>query len=290
MPAASIVTRVTRARPIISDAAVDAVRCGLRIEFSRASSPAAPPTLSAGQPSTCAIGTMSCDEKNATPRKTNSAPTPIANRTGPVPWMTNRPSRTRANPSSPSAADAGVRHRARRPGGSVTPSRTAAIGGTRVALMAGLKLAITVTRMPTTSATTIVLDCSRRPAFGSVNPNLPNSQNRSLASPRPRKRPITDASTAITIDSISTARRIWRRDAPIVRSVANSRVRCAIVIESELAITKEPTKSAIPPKASRNVCRKSTNEVVSFAAWCAWSAPVRTCVAFGRMPRIWLSN
>ena len=39
--------------------------------------------------------------------------------------------------------------------------------------------------------------------------------------------------------------------APSVRSVANSRVRCAIVIESEFAITKLPTKSAIPPNASR---------------------------------------
>ena len=31
----------------------------------------------------------------------------------------------------------------------------------------------------------------------------------------------------------------WRREAPIVRSVANSRVRWAIVIESELAITND---------------------------------------------------
>ena len=34
--------------------------------------------------------------------------------------------------------------------------------------------------------------------------------------------------------------------APIVRRVANSRVRCAIVMDSEFAMTKEPTKSAIP--------------------------------------------
>ena len=50
--------------------------------------------------------------------------------------------------------------------------------------------------------------------------------------------------------------RIWRREAPIVRSVANSRIRCAIVIESEFAITNEPTKSAIPPNASRKPRRK----------------------------------
>ena len=45
--------------------------------------------------------------------------------------------------------------------------------------------------------------------------------------------------------------RTWRREAPSVRSVANSRVRWAIVIESEFAITKAPTKSAMPAKASR---------------------------------------
>ena len=54
----------------------------------------------------------------------------------------------------------------------------------------------------------------------------------------------------------------WRRDAPSVRSVANSRVRCAIVIESEFAITKQPTKSAMPPNASRKPWRKVMNSFV----------------------------
>ncbi len=44
---------------------------------------------------------------------------------------------------------------------------------------------------------------------------------------------------------------------PIVRSVANSRVRCAIVIESELAITNAPTKSAMKPNESRNVLQEA---------------------------------
>ena len=43
----------------------------------------------------------------------------------------------------------------------------------------------------------------------------------------------------------------WRREAPTVRSVANSRVRCATVIESVLKMTKAPTKRAMPAKASR---------------------------------------
>ncbi len=59
-----------------------------------------------------------------------------------------------------------------------------------------------------------------------------------------RAAPITKASSI-------TERRTWRRVAPSVRRVASSRVRCAIVIESVLAITKPPTNSAIPANASR---------------------------------------
>ena len=41
------------------------------------------------------------------------------------------------------------------------------------------------------------------------------------------------------------------REAPSVRSVANSRVRWATVIDSVLKITNAPTSSAMPPKPSR---------------------------------------
>ena len=41
----------------------------------------------------------------------------------------------------------GIRKRANRHGGSVAPSRTAAIGGTRVARNAGRRLATSVTRI-----------------------------------------------------------------------------------------------------------------------------------------------
>ncbi len=51
--------------------------------------------------------------------------------------------------------------------------------------------------------------------------------------------------------SSTTERSTWRREAPSVRRVASSFVRCATVIESVLKITNAPTKSAIPPKASR---------------------------------------
>ena len=57
-------------------------------------------------------------------------------------------------------------------------------------------------------------------------------------------RPMTNASS--TTDP-STC---WR-EAPSVRRVASSRIRCATVIASVLAITKLPTKSAMPPKPMR---------------------------------------
>ena len=44
---------------------------------------------------------------------------------------------------------------------------------------------------------------------------------------------------------------------PACAPVANSRARCAIVIESEFAITKLPTKSAMPAKASRKPAGRS---------------------------------
>ena len=65
-----------------------------------------------------------------------------------------------------------------------------------------------------------------------------------------------DASMPITSASTTTERRTWRRDAPSVRSVASSRVRWAIVIESELKITNAPTKSAITPKREQEVAEE----------------------------------
>ena len=48
IPAESTAMKVTSARPIISAAAVDAVRPGLRSELPRASEPAAPPRRADG--------------------------------------------------------------------------------------------------------------------------------------------------------------------------------------------------------------------------------------------------
>lgn len=55
-PAATIATTVTSATPTVSAPAVDSVRPGLRIALRRASTPAAPPTFSAGRPSSETTG------------------------------------------------------------------------------------------------------------------------------------------------------------------------------------------------------------------------------------------
>ena len=56
-----------------------------------------------------------------------------------------------------------------------------------------------------------------------------------------------------------TDARIWRRDAPSVRSIPNSRVRWATVIENVLKIRNAPTNSATPANTSSAIRR---NEVL----------------------------
>ena len=119
--------------------------------------------------------------------------------------------------------------------------------------------------------------------FGSVKPTASNSLKRPTPSPRPTKIPTTEARAPITSPSTTIENRTWRRDAPSVRSVASSRVRCVIVIDSEFAITNAPTNSAIAPKASRKSCRKLRKLSVSFASYFACSCPVLTCVCGGRI-------
>ena len=91
MPEARTATEVTSAIPIMSAAAVEAVRPGFRIEFARARRPALPPILVAGHPSTVASGRTSHAEISATPTKRSNAPAPIAIKrwVTPIPWTKN---------------------------------------------------------------------------------------------------------------------------------------------------------------------------------------------------------
>src|SRR4051812_50152138 len=73
-PEPSTATTVTRVSPIISAAAVEAVRPGWRMEFELASSPATPPLRRAGKPTRRVSGLTLCGAARATP--TNNASTP----------------------------------------------------------------------------------------------------------------------------------------------------------------------------------------------------------------------
>jgi hypothetical protein len=135
--------------------------------------------------------------------------------------------------------------------------------------------------MPTARLTSTVRPEKTSPVSGSAAPAAANSLVSPFAMPRPAASPISDATVATTSISTKIDSSTWRRSAPIVRSVANSRVRCAIVIESVLKITNAPTKSAIPAKASRKYFRKLSPWVTWFASDCAWSVDVSTCADAG---------
>ena len=135
--------------------------------------------------------------------------------------------------------------------GRVAPSRTAAIGGTRVARRAGMMLASSVIPVPSSSETMIVRPAMTVVAFGSSTPIAPNSAMRPFAIAMPNTSPITEATNPITSPSSRTERMTCLREAPRVRSVAYSRVRWATVMDSVLKITNAPTSRAMKPKASR---------------------------------------
>ncbi len=163
-----------------------------------------------------------------------------------------------------------------RSGWTTAPSRTADTGATRVARNAGQSAARTVTKIPTTSETTIVLVAKTVPACGRSMPRWTKSALSPFASARPMKRPDTEASAPITPASTRTDACTCRLYAPSVRRVASSRVRCVTVIESVFAITKTPTNSATPANASRKSLKIERKPFVSFVACAACAADVRT--------------
>ncbi len=129
--------------------------------------------------------------------------------------------------------------------GSATPSRIAAIGGTRVARSAGSSPASTVTPMPASSDTTIVRDSSTVPLSGRSAPNALNSWSSAGASADPREQAEHGADHAEHQPfGDDRAHASAGARPPSVRSSPNSRVRCATVIEKVLKMMNAPTNSA----------------------------------------------
>ncbi len=269
IPAANVVTNTTTARPIISAPAVTAVRPGLRTVFSRASRPVRPRSFSSGQPQSEASGRTSRGLNIETPKSVATAPPPtsaaavFASSVAP-----NSPAQVMPMPiaNSSSANAVKIRPRVRLSGSSA--SRSAAIGDTRVARTAGTSAEASVTPTPTTSATTIVRVSITVPVFGRSIPKLLKIPFRAAAKPIPAGTP----SPAPRMPRKSASRivppRIWRRLAPSVRSMPNSRIRWATVIEKMLKIRKLPTSSATPPNTSSTTRKNERSSLMS----CAWRA------------------
>ena len=103
-PAAKIATNATSATPIMSAAAVTAVRPGLRSVFSRARRPVIPKTACSGRPTSAASGRTSSGLSIATDRKTTSAPRPMSPAAEPPEVLPNSPMSSSATPSDARAA------------------------------------------------------------------------------------------------------------------------------------------------------------------------------------------
>ena len=112
------------------------------------------------------------------------------------------------------------------------------------------------------------------PDWGSSNPIALKRPVTSSTNPRPAKMPTTEAKIPRTSASMITLASTWRDEAPSVRSIPNSRVRWATVIENVLKIRKAPTKTEIPAKISSAVVRNPNPSLMSADCCAASSAPV----------------
>ena len=257
IPAAKTVTNTISASPIISAAAVVAVRPGLRIAFSRASRPVSPRSRSSGRPVTDASGRTSRGENSDTPNRISAAPPPRRPAALPESSMPpNSPISIIASPIAPRPIAKTSTTRPRLFVSCSSASRSAAMGVTRVARSAGFSAATSVTTTPTIRDTITVRVAITVPVFGRSIPTALNSSLIPYAKATPPSSPSAAPSRPSVSASIPTVVRIWRRDAPSVRSIPNSRVRWATVIENVLKIWKAPTNSDTPANTSSAIRRK----------------------------------
>ena len=169
-----------------------------------------------------------------------------------------------------------MRRRRRRAGLCGSASRIASTGCTRVARRAGTKPETTVATTPTASATKTVRGCSSVLVLPRSMPKDDSSARRPGATSRPTAMPSTEATIPMASVSAITERRIWGREAPSVRSSANSLERCATVTENVLKIRKPPTSTATAANTSSAVRMKPSASERSCADFSACSSPVRT--------------
>ena len=142
--------------------------------------------------------------------------------------------------------------------GSAAPSRTAAIGGTRVARIAGKRPARSVMPMPTTDDDRPGERLDRRSeALHRDSRRAPDPLGQDDAQPEAgerREKPDHERFEDHRSEDLASR----RSDRP---QCANSRVRCATVIENVLKMTKPPTKSAMKPNVRRKYLKIVVNSL-----------------------------
>ena len=136
------------------------------------------------------------------------------------PAEVNRPVTNAAHPRTKMTRPMAIR---RRGSGWVSgsASASAATGAMRVARRAGSVAAMTVTIVPTSTATMNVRGTRVTPPVDAE----PKTESRARAIRMPTKKPRIDATTPVTAASTSTDVITWARVAPSARNSASSRVR-----------------------------------------------------------------
>ena len=117
---------------------------------------------------------------------------------------------------------------------SIAVSRIAASGGTLPARRAGSHAEVTVTISPTTMVLITAELGTTRPPLGRSIPAAFSNALRAFERPIPAKSPMKEPNRPTTTDSINIARVTCFFEAPIARSSAFSRCRCAALMENTL--------------------------------------------------------
>ena len=267
--AANTVNSVTTPTPIISAVAVPAVRRGLRIALRRASEPVIPRRRGRGAPITRLAG-----------RATTGPNTDDADDRGERAERAQPDRRLGEHGEEHERDAAGEQHRARdraqtrtRCVRSTLVSRSTASGATRDAFHAGAAPASSVIVTPASNEITAVDGSNAMPPDGSAAPKLANSAFKQLREDDAAEQPGDRGDQAqASAPRRVTHVRICRRDAPIVRSSADSRVRWATRIENVLWMQNAATSIAMPGEDDEERLERVEEvvaELVRGPAWCA---------------------
>ena len=248
----------------MSAAAVLAVRLGLRMALPRARAPAAPARRARGRANDGGQRPHEArgdegdaeEERQAAEHRARTASAPVLHAVGERGRARGPPTAaTRVATAIAGATPARREGRTSRPR---VPPRSAARAWRAAPARASRSSS---SRCRPASETMTVRVAKTVAGLRQVELQRRHDRGQTLGEPDADEQPGERAEQADDGPSISTERSTCRRDAPSVRSVANSRARWATVIESVLKITNAPTNSAIPAKASRNVRMKLTNVV-----------------------------